>query len=244
MSDLIETGPVNPERPRGAIQTTLTVLAVLIGLVALLGVGSTLLGQTRRNENILPRELVLYAIQPDGSVLYTDIIRPADQQLLDDDIPFETQFLTVQGPPHSDLDDVVSTDISGAALESTSTISDGLYFTAYNLRREYTDGQTITLTVELTRSPYVTQQDEQIVLELPVTPQQTYAQRMIAVALPSAAGSVSGPQQYRDARVGPWRVYYFDVTLLDSPQTITVRFTPTQTGDLPAPNLTRVETNR
>jgi hypothetical protein len=222
----IEQGPVNPQRPNRALALTLVGMLLLAAVAGAFGVGSTLIGANRRNENLVPRTLEVYALLPEGGLRYVLAERPADQILADDDLPFENTERAFTGAAFEQEDHITSEEVYGGTLvEKTPTTPPGdATATRYLLERDITDGQVLGVRMTLSQSPNLSTDGSATVFTLPVAPQDTVAQRIVAVAVPRGAEvlSFSGPEAYRQTRVGGWQVLYFDVTILDGETTINV----------------------
>lgn len=237
-------GPVNPQPNRRGIIITLAVIAVIALLAAGFGVASTLIGRERRNENILPRLLEIYALLPEESLRYVRVVRPADPQLVDDELPFEPEERTISGPLYINEAAIVRAEVFGGTLIGTTpeVMGGGGQTTEYTIRRELTDGQVFGVDITLSGTPLTNGET----FTLTVGPQTTDAQRIIAVAVPVGGQvlDVGGFSTYREATFDGWQVYYFDVTLIEEPQTIVVRYNIPPGTDAPDIETVRFEVNR
>lgn len=220
----------NPSRNERGIRTTVIVLLVLTGAILVFGLGSGIIARERRNEQVLPRLLTVYAVYPDLSLRYMQYASPADPQMTDDDIPPAPEERLLEGPILSEDSEILEQELLGFRpdlIELTDTIDreaeiPGTVRPQYTISRNTGEGS-FGIDVFMTGSPLVSE------TAFVVNTQQNtdYAQTMVAVAVPVTAQNIDsrGYQAYRSVRVGSWQVFFYDVSLVDSPEPITVTYT-------------------
>lgn len=218
-------GDAQPAYSPARIRVTLLAILAIMGLAAVLGALSGLVARERRNETILPRRLEIYALYPDGSLRYLQQVSPADEQLVDDDIPPITQVVEIVGPPMGSPGDLVNVEHIGGMLARSEAFEDpdrpGWWRERFPIRRETGDGPYL-IDMQLSGSPVLRPAGGSTQVELPLAPQDKFAQAVLVFAIPHEleAEISNGPAPYRSTLLGGWRVYYFDVTLLEAADTL------------------------
>lgn len=206
---------------------------VLIGVVlaiVLIGTGSaaglTAFGGSgaRRGTNATPRVIDVWAVYPDGTLRYVEIVHPPDGVIL--------EAVDLAGPLVDAEEDVASLEAFGGEIT-------GVEYTAgpgqdaervYPLVTLVLDGsETYELDVATENSPYISPgsaADGEMILSLGTQPQDYYSQFIVAVALPPGADVTDVPdyEPYREARIGGWSVTYFDTTDVTGGEAIRVTY--------------------
>ncbi len=219
----------DPQRNDRGIRLTVIILLIVSGAILILGLGSGIVNRERRNEQVLPRILTIYAVYPDLSMQYVQLASPADPQLTDDDIESEVEEVTLIGPPLGPADNISAQDLIGFKPEAL-TLLDTTDIPAdmpdanrpqYTLERLTGDGP-FGIDLQVTGSPLVSE----TAIVINAKQNTNYAQTMVAVAVPVTAQDIDsrGYNAYRSVRVGTWLVYYFDMSLVESPEPITVTY--------------------
>jgi len=239
-----------PQGSRRRIVLTGLILLGMIILIMGLGIGSGLVARQRHNEQILPRILLLYEIHPDGSLRFVKYVNPADPQLTDDDIPPEADTVQLFGPTVFDENAIAGVDVIGLNAERVELVETdfqpsptiaGASFPVYTLERLTGDGP-FGVDVQVEQSPQVSE----TAFFINAVQDTRYAQTMLALALPRLARDqrVVGYEAYRDVRLGAWQVYYFDVSVVADPVTISIAYDMTGLDEPEGLAIEQVDTGR
>lgn len=239
----------DPARNERGIRRTVMALVILSGAILVLGLGSGIVNRERRNEQILPRLLTLYAVYPDLSLQYTQYASPADPQLADDDEPPAEEEQVIISPPLTPDSIILQQDVIGfrperlTLLDTNETDADipDANLLEYTLLRQTGDGP-YGIELEIEGSPLVSE------TAIVINTQQDvrFAQTMVAVAIPVTAQNIDsrGFASYRSERIGTWQVFYYDMSLIASPEPITVTYNMADATVPPSLDILQVDQNR
>ncbi|MCC6906123.1 MAG: hypothetical protein IT326_09795 [Anaerolineae bacterium] len=250
MSETLPEDTISAAVPsRRGIWITLGALLALMALAAGFGALSSVVGQGRHNEEILPRALDVYAIYPDGHLRVVRLVHPVDMQLVDKKIEPHDEEVVLFGPSMARRDDLVDVDHAGARLTRSEAIVDphnpGWFVERFPLVRRTGDGP-YWIDLALASSPNLSQDGVDWAFSLEVRPQETFAQQIIAITVPHTSEALdNGFESYRDVYVGGWRVFFYDTSVLAAEDTIRLDFTmPADTRRPVDFNISHVENRR
>jgi hypothetical protein len=241
----IERGPARLDYSRRGIRLTLILMGAAMLLTMIFGAWSALQGEGRKNAGLLPRKLEHYALYPDGTLRYLALVYPSDLILVDDDNDFEPHTVTLTLPTLPAEDSLLEGETFGGTLLTAGfDPQEGGLSPSYTLRRELSDGQYYGADARLSGTGLL----DGDTLTLALEPQTDFALKFLVIGLPAGSGGVDAGAgslaPYRDVRVRGWTLYYYDITLLEGPET--VRITWDALGDPPDADLPplRLDENR
>jgi hypothetical protein len=223
------------DRTRRNVLIGIVLAVVLIGtgsvagLVAFGGTGA------RRGTNATPRVIDVWAVYPDETLRYVEIIHLAPVA------EGTEEAVDVAGPLVNTKDDVTSLESFGGEVEeAVYAVGPGEDSErVYPLVTIRPDGSGMYgLDVISEHSPYIAPNSatgEGLILSLGTQQQSYYEQFIVAVALPPGANVTNVPnfEPYREARVGGWWVYYFDTTNVTGEEVIRLHYDLAGAGAAP-----------
>jgi hypothetical protein len=223
---------------------------IAVGLVAVIVLGVVVLitsavnprlimnltgGGPHHNEDIIPRNMDLWAVYPGDVLRFVTIFYPDDGlATLPPDEP-----VTVAGPLMIGEENLISAEPFGGEVQSVELMTglgqdEHLKYQLYTLTRTPGSGP-YGLDARITNAPYIQAVEDGYQIGFGIRPQNYYMQVIVAVAFPrgTRVGEMDALQPYRIARIGGWEVYYFDVTVAAMGSMIRIRYTLPE--DSPAP---------
>lgn len=241
----IEAGSPRLDYPRTGFNRTIIVIVVAMVLVFAFGALSAMQGRDRHNAVLLPRKLEFYAAYPDGSMRYVSLNHPADMVLVDDEADFDPQEVTVRLPDIVRPSGLISADPFGGSLieETVCEMDAPVCEPVYTLRREIFDGQYYGVDARLGENDILTANS----LAVDVSPQDHYALKFVVLGVPDGseniidAGTLSA---YRITKVAGWRLYYYDVTLLEGDETISLTWDALRAAPSDDVSILKLDENR
>lgn len=206
------------DRSRMAIYALIGVTVLLSTVLAGLIMDANA-GESRLQDELLPRNLDIWAVYPDGSVRFVTLIEPEEVNKV-------PATVDAAGPLLYSADDILKAGILGGSSIETDLLSGSEYFNDPGIEIfypvywiEYSGEDVYGVDVFVENSPYVSDDpaDENgkiKILNLGTSQGENYAQVIVAVALPKSARVVemSGLFPYLQREIGDWNVLYYDTS--------------------------------
>jgi hypothetical protein len=199
---------------------------VLIGTGSVAGIAAFGGKGARRGTNATPRVIDVWAVYPDETLRYVEIIHP-------DPVAEGTEeSVDVAGPLVDTEDDITSLESFGGEVEKAAyAVGPGQdaerVYPLVTIRPDESGMYGLDIVTE--HSPYIAPNSatgEGLILSLGTQQQDYYEQFIVAVALPPGASVTNVPnfEPYREVHVDGWRVYYFDTTDATGAEVIRLHF--------------------
>ncbi len=207
----------------GAAVIALAVVALIVVLLV------SEQGATSHRVEVIPRNLDVWAVYPDGRVEFATLFYTGDPA----DPTQSIQTLTAAGPLIAGEDSVIRQAVIGGE-ETSVEVRQGpgqdanLQFQLFTITRP-PSADPYGVDVMTSTSPYLSRTDSGgYEIALGNGDAGAYSQVIVAVALPTGSTVEEPPELawYRDVRVGGWHVYYFDTTQEPASASIRMTFTP------------------
>jgi hypothetical protein len=204
--------------------------AILLAIGALIAVLLvTDQGANSHRVDVVPRNLDLWAVYPDGRVEFATLFYMGDPANPTESI----QTLTAAGPLIAGADsvlryEVIGGDDAGVEVRQGPGQDANLQYQLFSITRP-PSADPYGVDVLVSTSPYLSQTASGgYEIALGNGDAGAYSQVIVAVAIPNGSTLEDTPEltPYRDLSIGGWHVYYFDTTQASATASIRMSFTP------------------